>query len=237
MPLSRSILRPRFNPKMIGGLALWLDANDSSTITLNSTTVSEWRDKSGNARHAAQATAALQPTFTANAVNGKSALTLTGSQFIEVAAFPIKTYMAGVAVASIGGNAQSLLQRGGINDVHSVFASSTNIIGRVGGGTDSSVSYSSGTRYVITFKIFFPRPSGTSSTLIRVNGTPGTLATVSQGPSSSDRALAIGGLSSSVYLMTGDVCEIAYYQTETELTDGEISQLESYAAKRWGITL
>lgn len=43
--------------------ALWLDAADSSTITLNGSTVSEWRDKSGNARHAAQATAASQPQY------------------------------------------------------------------------------------------------------------------------------------------------------------------------------
>lgn len=30
--------------------ALWLDANDSSTITLNGSTVSQWRNKSGNDR-------------------------------------------------------------------------------------------------------------------------------------------------------------------------------------------
>lgn len=41
--------------------ALWLDAADATTITLNGSTVSEWRDKSGNARHAAQATAGKQP--------------------------------------------------------------------------------------------------------------------------------------------------------------------------------
>ena len=44
--------------------ALWLDAADSSTITLNGSTVSEWRDKSGNGRHATQTTAASQPTLT-----------------------------------------------------------------------------------------------------------------------------------------------------------------------------
>lgn len=43
--------------------AIWLDAADSSTITLNGSTVSEWRDKSGNARHATQGVAASQPTL------------------------------------------------------------------------------------------------------------------------------------------------------------------------------
>jgi len=43
--------------------ALWLDANDTSTITLNGLTVSQWNDKSGNGRNATQPTAASQPTF------------------------------------------------------------------------------------------------------------------------------------------------------------------------------
>ena len=58
--------------------ALWLDANDASTITLNGSTVSQWNDKSGNERHAAQATAANQPTYTANGLNGKPVLTFDG---------------------------------------------------------------------------------------------------------------------------------------------------------------
>lgn len=48
--------------------ALWLDAADASTITLNESAVSQWSDKSGNARHAAQGTAGAQPTRGANVV-------------------------------------------------------------------------------------------------------------------------------------------------------------------------
>jgi hypothetical protein len=59
--------------------ALWLDAADASTITLNSTTVSQWNDKSGNARHATQADGANQPTRTLNGLNGKTVLTFNGS--------------------------------------------------------------------------------------------------------------------------------------------------------------
>lgn len=50
MGMNPKLLRPRstgFNPKSISGLALWLDASDLSTITLNGSNVSEWRDKSG----------------------------------------------------------------------------------------------------------------------------------------------------------------------------------------------
>lgn len=43
--------------------ALWLDAADASTITLNNLTVSQWSDKSGNQRHVLQSTAANQPLY------------------------------------------------------------------------------------------------------------------------------------------------------------------------------
>lgn len=59
-------------------LALWLDADDASTITLNGSTVSQWDDKSGNSRHASQAVAASQPTYTAAGLNSKPALVFDG---------------------------------------------------------------------------------------------------------------------------------------------------------------
>lgn len=43
--------------------ALWLDAADQSTITLNGSAASQWSDKSGNARNAVQATAVNQPQY------------------------------------------------------------------------------------------------------------------------------------------------------------------------------
>jgi hypothetical protein len=67
MGMSPRLLRPResggFNPKMISGLKVWLDASDGSTLTMNGSTVSEWRDKSGNGYHFTQSTASKQPTL------------------------------------------------------------------------------------------------------------------------------------------------------------------------------
>jgi hypothetical protein len=58
--------------------ALWLDAADLSTISV-ATGVSEWRDKSGNARHASQTTGSLQPGIAASTVNGLNSLSFDGS--------------------------------------------------------------------------------------------------------------------------------------------------------------
>jgi hypothetical protein len=64
---------------------LWLDAADTTSMTLNGATVSQWRDKSGNNRHAAQSTAGSQPTLTSLGLNNKSVLTFDGtSDFFDL---------------------------------------------------------------------------------------------------------------------------------------------------------
>jgi hypothetical protein len=87
MPMSPRLLRPRasggFNPRSISGLALWLDAADSASVTLNSGNVSEWRDKSGNSRHFAQSTAANQPAYVAAGRNGLSVLRSTAPKHLR----------------------------------------------------------------------------------------------------------------------------------------------------------
>ncbi len=64
-------------------LALWLDAEDTSTITLNGATVSQWDDKSGNGRNVAQATAASQPTYSIFSASAKAALSFDGGDSLE----------------------------------------------------------------------------------------------------------------------------------------------------------
>ena len=52
-----------WTPSSLGSsLALWLDADDASTITSSAGLVSEWRDKSGNSRHATQGNTNSQPS-------------------------------------------------------------------------------------------------------------------------------------------------------------------------------
>ena len=51
---------PLWNPSQLTS-AVWFDAADATTITLNGSNVSQWNDKSGNNRNATQGTAAAQP--------------------------------------------------------------------------------------------------------------------------------------------------------------------------------
>jgi hypothetical protein len=85
------------DPAFLGGLgggilwtpaqistALWLDAADASTITLNGSTVSQWNDKSGRGNHVSNATASLQPTYLTTEWNNRPTLSFTqlGEHFL-----------------------------------------------------------------------------------------------------------------------------------------------------------
>ena len=65
------------SPSNVPNLALWLDAADSSTMNLSGSSVTQWRDKSGNGRNA---TASGSPVYTAALQNGLNVISVTGSQ-------------------------------------------------------------------------------------------------------------------------------------------------------------
>jgi hypothetical protein len=76
----RSYLHSTFDPRRIPGLQAWYDAADSSSITLDAGRVSQWSDKSGNARHATNTTSgSTQPSYTVGARNGLNVLTFAAA--------------------------------------------------------------------------------------------------------------------------------------------------------------
>ena len=58
---------------------LWLDADDSSTITSSSGNVSQWNDKSGNTYHVTQATGTAQPKTGTVTRNSRNVLDFDGT--------------------------------------------------------------------------------------------------------------------------------------------------------------
>jgi len=71
----RSYLHTTFDPRRIPGLAAWYDAADSASVTLDAGRVSQWSDKSGNARHATNTTSgSTQPSYSTAARNGLNVL-------------------------------------------------------------------------------------------------------------------------------------------------------------------
>jgi hypothetical protein len=80
------------SPLDIAGCVGWWDASDASTLfaadtgtTLATTTVGRWADKSTAAIDLIQPTSGSRPTAAAAAVNGRSALTFDGTDFLSAA--------------------------------------------------------------------------------------------------------------------------------------------------------
>jgi hypothetical protein len=70
VPAQRAQAAAPWTPSSLGSsLAIWLDASDAATLTSSGGLVSEWRDKSGNARHAVQTSPSSQPTLNGSAVS------------------------------------------------------------------------------------------------------------------------------------------------------------------------
>lgn len=96
-----------WRPDELGAsLSLWLDAEDTASITLNGSTVSQWNDKSGNGVDVLQASAASQPTYQATGLNSMPTLrfdTPTAGRYMQSSiSFPIMpTGVSAMVVAQI----------------------------------------------------------------------------------------------------------------------------------------
>ena len=76
-----------------------MDASDASTITHSNGSVSQWADKSGNAFHFTQTTAANQPTTGSVTIGGINAINFDGSDRLLNNAFSINGTHTVFAVA------------------------------------------------------------------------------------------------------------------------------------------
>ena len=88
-----------FDPRTIPGCQLWLDGADSSSLTLSGSSVTAWRDKSGNNFHASQSTTAKQGTIVSTGgvrmttsawynLNGTTGATYTKTHSVFIVATP-----------------------------------------------------------------------------------------------------------------------------------------------------
>lgn len=228
-------------PDNIGGLALWLDANDSSTITESGGLVSQWDDKSGNGNDALQGTGANQPLLVNNLFSGKAAIRFDGinDRLATDGTFAIgsNVTMFVVSKASATNNKQVFIEQSvtlGANDgiqfnsrgnrpvgvrnsaVSVVPPTNTNWMG-------INLALGSFTYDGASLKYFFN----------------GTIQNTTSGSISNNLVtdnLYIGGRAASGTINTdGDICEILIY--DKLLSAEEMDAVDIYLSSKWGITL
>ncbi len=219
-----------WTPTALGSaLALWLDAEDAASITLNGSTVSQWNDKSGNNRHASQATAASQPTRTLNGLGGRTVLTFDGVDDFLNATFTLTNFSVGM-VGTLTANTAIIyyplgfgsppsgsagLSVGGTNFTQKAALNSPSLL------TNETVTLNS--PYLITAH------AKTNNRLISFNGQTPATDTNSQSISE----VRIGMRSDGFWPYAGRIGEVVI--TNTALSAADRQRLEGYLAHKWGL--
>ena len=217
--------------------ALWLDAADLNTITTVSGAVSQWNDKSGNARHASQATAGLRPTYSSTGFNNLPGISFLNSQLNFPANFAQVSGQNIFAVAdttSLGSGYRGFLQRtsGSVNNMALYFGGDT--VGGTGFDYRPMVYWNNGARAIwptaVQSKAIFRWSFATgASALTQVNG--GTAQTGSFGASELTNWLSIG-------LGVTQPANVPYAEiiiTPSTPSTNDLQRIEGYLAWKWGL--
>ena len=245
-----------FSPSDIANLKAWYDASDTSSITVSSTAVTQWNDKSGNAYHLTQATAAKRPTSGTRTQNGLNAIDFDGAGDTVAAS----TAANWAFLNNTGGSTYFIVWFTDTASDQRIFMDTNGTSsGNVGIynyiWTDDTIlcsvsSISSTQPYVqVTSQVptdntasywsFLSDPNnGTAANRIKIwkNGAnPINSNTNTATPSANSplTGLNLGGNPSYAETFDGLICEVIFYSGL--LSDTDRQKVETYLAVKWGI--
>jgi hypothetical protein len=216
---------PPFAPSDISGLQLWFDGADAATITLDgSNNVEQWNDKSGNARHASQASTTRRPS--SSSINGLFACGFDGiDDRLGTAAFTLAQPTTVFIVGKVGDSGTRVLYDSNTN--RNQVRIETQLARTFAGTFLSSASPTTGTTNPFLVKAVF---NGASSS-IRTNKTAS--ASGNAGTSGMSGGLAIGiSAPDNLFPFLGQIGEIITY--DSVLSAGDITSVETYLSSKWG---
>jgi len=230
--------------------ALWLDAADASTITESGGAVSQWNDKSGNARHFSQGIAANRPTVNSTAINSKPALVFDGindSLAAGSAVIPTTHSLFIVFVPTIESVTGVLLgqweaaQSGRFLMSCNQDCAGSTTAGRLNpfnasasqggctGGFALDVSITNTATILESISA-----TGSENWKLLKNGTEWDSATITSVYQGVNTALGTTSASGSSLYYDGQIAEIVL--TASALPLGDRQKLEGYLAHKWGLT-
>jgi hypothetical protein len=236
-----SSVMPGFAPASVAGLQLWYDASDASSLfdaasggslVAADGAVARWQDKSGNARHATQATSGNRPIRKINQRSGLDAIQFDGTNdFLSLESIEIPASHSVFQVYQRLGGVQSF----GIAGEPSRYAAlwfSDGVLYQISNAnftTHGTSSDSTGYFLVSTIR------NSTASIELRRNGS--TVSSVTTGSGVTNAASGewtyIGNRTAGNF-HSGNLCEIIVYNTA--LSDSNRAAVESYLMAKWGIS-
>ena len=236
-----------WNPSMLS-TALWLDAADASTITESGGAVSQWDDKSGNGRNAAQSDAFHQPQYVTEVLNGRPVLRFSSSTFkylittsffgtaTQRSVFSVNTYLPSPTYqyvwhqdsAQLGGAALVFRAQANFSD----WLANDTIAWADGYDSGRSPRFISSGVTGSGSAAIHGLALGSQESVLRVNGTSSTarVQLTAAWPNVA-RRFSVGRSTQS---LQGDVAEIVYIDGPVPTTTRQ--KLEGYLAHKWGLT-
>jgi hypothetical protein len=227
-------------------LLVWYDASDSASITHVAGAVSQWNDKSGNADHLTQGTAANQPTYSATGLGGSQpSISFATNDFLATSANAIATAsvsnFAAFVVARLNTGAAStarilsFVAAGQANDWNNV--GSANLVARLL-LTQSIKAERTANKGVsnITYDATFRAASvwsGGNHTMY-VNNAAGTTVADASGALGATGTLRVGAgydTSTVTSFMTGHVCEVAFVKAAPSAD--QLASVDAMLAAKW----
>lgn len=227
-----------FDPRTIPGCAVWLDAADINTFTpanpTTGTAISQWNDKSGNNRHATQATLSNRPVYSSSDL---SIDTTTNPRFFNMTSMPAAPYDIFVVARPTNSTAdwrtmfRTSTDNPGLNPV--VLLAGSSNLGYY--ASNAFAQFGSYTWAPSTRNLLFARMNATRTMNASLNGVVALTAdTIAPGAASDVilylGAAVVGGTPSQGW---GNINEVIFYTTP--LTTAERQQVEGYLASKWGL--
>ena len=233
-----------FTVKSIPGCTLWLDAADSSSITLSggTTTLTQWNDKSGNGNNATAGT--TSPVYVSSGINGMGVISFNGStsylnsqDLFSARSFAI--FMIIRKQAAIG-NAVTVALLGG-----TTLGTNQNLILAWGYDTTFTLSFFGNDLNYYSFPAYTGNPATEPAYLIGVTYTPGARVlyvnakSVASDTNSTNIVSDTGAAIGSWYIRGSDRTFNGFIG-ETLILNGSITtsqrqQVEGYLAWKWGL--
>ena len=237
-----------FRPPTLPGLALWLDASDTATITASGSPlrVSQWDDKSGNGRNLVQANGANQPVSGATTINSLNAIDFTSGRRVSLTSTTLMQDVGGGTVfAVVKGTYSSAFAA-----IFNITANNATTTTRTYLAGNSGTIISGGRRLDANGFQSVASASVTNDTILVAGGIydysnaalrvrVGSEETLRSGgfqsagnTSNTNSRILVGANDEGGEQYAGSVCELVVY--ERVLTAGEIQVLVTYLQNKWG---
>ncbi len=211
----------------ISGLQVWFKADVGVTSGVNG--VSQWNDQSGNGWNATQSTNANKPTVVANVINGHAVIRFAGGSAqqwldfhaLSLANFTVYAVYKSTAVVAasyiLGGTGSGILSGGTSANIGMGAYDGTNVIGATPASDPSSVW---------NYRTF-------TNAHLYAGGVEVSYQTGDSGPVGTLNVSRLGDNTTSTLIFTGDIAEVAVYNSQHNATDR--STVELYLRTKYGL--